>query len=306
MRDCATPSSGSLGSGKSRWADLEVEDEAALAQPSDLGVWASASSDCSDHAREKGSKKNNQDVSSCSDSDSSGYPSQTDSASKRGDPHLPNKTQNISGYQHFTFSDSSQSGSRDADAAKHSTSGSGESTRVKSPAYREVRSGDGYSDVGGRNQLVDLRTRLMQRSIGQHYGRIKNIRSMRAEHDGTAEHQPLQGTGATASTAPQANHPAPPVQFDGSEQLPSVGSVLHDAGGCKPCLLIVAKSGCSLGADCDFCHFKHVRKSMRPSKGKRERFKRLLERAGQSEANGTGFENSEVQRSHLDKGLLSL
>lgn len=305
-----SPSSGSLGSGKSRWADLEVEDEQTLAQLSDLGV--GASSDGSDHARSsaaRGSKKVRQDVSSCSDSeDSSGYPSLTVSGGKRFAPPLPNKSQSISGYQHITFnSDSSHSGSFEKDA-KQNTSGSAGSTRLMNR--------DGYSDAGGRDQLDHLRGRLMQHSAAQHYLRVRNSRSLSAGQDDTAEHQPSQRTDAIASTAfeasvrpvmGQANSAAPPAQLDGSEQLPSVGSALHNVGGCKPCLLIVAKSGCAQGADCDFCHFRHVRKSMRPSKGKRERFKRLLERAGHTEPNSTGLGNKEVTlQQHLGQGLLSL
>lgn len=62
-------------------------------------------------------------------------------------------------------------------------------------------------------------------------------------------------------------------------ELPSVGSTGHEAGTCKPCLLVRSSLGCRNGASCAFCHFWHTRRDRpRPSKGKRQRQRRLLDR----------------------------
>lgn len=37
--------------------------------------------------------------------------------------------------------------------------------------------------------------------------------------------------------------------------LPSKGSALHSAGGCKPCAWFWKEQGCQTGADCEYCHF---------------------------------------------------
>jgi len=64
----------------------------------------------------------------------------------------------------------------------------------------------------------------------------------------------------------------------------SVGSVGHDSGCCKPCMFLFSKTGCFAGTDCQFCHFSHCRsKFPRPSKGKRDRIKRLLSSALEQE-----------------------
>lgn len=43
-------------------------------------------------------------------------------------------------------------------------------------------------------------------------------------------------------------------------QLPSIGSVGHAEGLCRPCHYAPTKRGCSLGKDCDFCHFVHPKR----------------------------------------------
>jgi len=59
----------------------------------------------------------------------------------------------------------------------------------------------------------------------------------------------------------------------------SLGSALHDLGGCKPCLFVNTHFGCQNGSLCEFCHFQHNRKAkQRPCKAKRDRYKKLLTR----------------------------
>lgn len=73
--ECTTPRSNSAcssGSSRLRWADLDVEEEESLSQSSDLGVWQSASSGCSDPSLNRAVHENGSSV----DSGSTGQPSQ--------------------------------------------------------------------------------------------------------------------------------------------------------------------------------------------------------------------------------------
>lgn len=66
---------------------------------------------------------------------------------------------------------------------------------------------------------------------------------------------------------------------DGSVNLPSIGSALHEQGKCQPCLFVSSQVGCQKAEDCSFCHFAHKRHSRtRPCKAKRERYRRLIAR----------------------------
>lgn len=85
----------------------------------------------------------------------------------------------------------------------------------------------------------------------------------------------LQVYSLPASSA--RSDPQAPLPLNASEQLPSLGSALHAGKSCKPCLLLNARSGCHQGYFCNFCHSTHARKNIRPCKGKRDRFKKLLE-----------------------------
>jgi len=77
----------------------------------------------------------------------------------------------------------------------------------------------------------------------------------------------------------------PPSSVEGAappllEGMPSVGSALHESGKCKPCLFLKGKLGCDKGAECRFCHLHHKRSANpRPCKGKREWYKKLIARS---------------------------
>jgi len=60
----------------------------------------------------------------------------------------------------------------------------------------------------------------------------------------------------------------------------SVGSAAHAAGSCTACIAIYTKAGCLNGVMCHFCHMPHKRprRKLRPCKGKRERYRKLVER----------------------------
>jgi len=47
----------------------------------------------------------------------------------------------------------------------------------------------------------------------------------------------------------------PDSSFHSVDQHPSVGSIGHDAGSCHPCAHNWRQSGCSKGAECNFCHY---------------------------------------------------
>jgi hypothetical protein len=56
----------------------------------------------------------------------------------------------------------------------------------------------------------------------------------------------------------------------GSPELPTIGSVAHTFGKCKPCAFVY-KNGCSNGTGCEFCHL------CEPGE-KRRRLQELLEK----------------------------
>jgi len=66
----------------------------------------------------------------------------------------------------------------------------------------------------------------------------------------------------------------------GIVDLPSIGSSAHAAGECRVCMFAHSKTGCMKGASCRFCHLPHKRprrnNKMRPCKGKRERYRKLV------------------------------
>jgi len=69
-----------------------------------------------------------------------------------------------------------------------------------------------------------------------------------------------------------------PVVAPNTEGMWSKGAILHDSGTCKPCLFVHNPVGCQNGVECEFCHLRHSRSSRpRPSKGKRDRIKRLTQ-----------------------------
>eukprot|EP00747_Dinoflagellata_sp_TGD_P120837 gnl/TRDRNA2_/TRDRNA2_173330_c0_seq6.p1 gnl/TRDRNA2_/TRDRNA2_173330_c0~~gnl/TRDRNA2_/TRDRNA2_173330_c0_seq6.p1 ORF type:complete len:233 (+),score=29.24 gnl/TRDRNA2_/TRDRNA2_173330_c0_seq6:101-799(+) len=84
------------------------------------------------------------------------------------------------------------------------------------------------------------------------------------------------GTGTTAA-AGKANA-AKGIQK--GDRMPTAGSGNHGIGKCKPCLWLHSAQGCSLQADCQFCHLPHSKQTRtRPSKGKRDSVRRRTAQA---------------------------
>lgn len=77
------------------------------------------------------------------------------------------------------------------------------------------------------------------------------------------------GTGKTEDAEPDPNGP-----------LPSIGSAAHFTDSCRPCLFAHTRIGCREGENCTRCHFTHCgQRRARPSKGKRDRYRKLIERS---------------------------
>jgi hypothetical protein len=58
---------------------------------------------------------------------------------------------------------------------------------------------------------------------------------------------------------------------------PSIGSILHTQGKCKPCHYAFIKKGCANAEKCEFCHYSHQHlKKRRPCKEQRDGYKRLI------------------------------
>jgi len=84
------------------------------------------------------------------------------------------------------------------------------------------------------------------------------------------------------------------VPLNASGEPSSTGSVGHANGVCKVCIYFAGPDGCSSGVACSFCHLPHKpgkRKSkLRPCKGKRDRYRKLLTRLQQQvEEDPDGF-----------------
>lgn len=59
----------------------------------------------------------------------------------------------------------------------------------------------------------------------------------------------------------------------GSSEMPSIGSVLHASGRCKPCSFVHKAEGCQKDHECPFCHLCDGREKKRREKAKREQFR---------------------------------
>jgi hypothetical protein len=92
---------------------------------------------------------------------------------------------------------------------------------------------------------------------------------------------------ATASTPASPGEPEPAYVTELSEvnaepklptleALPSLGSVTHATGNCKPCAFLNTK-GCANGADCTFCHLCERGEKKRRFKEKKAHFNALRE-----------------------------
>jgi len=85
----------------------------------------------------------------------------------------------------------------------------------------------------------------------------------------------------------------------GSEEMPTVGSLLHSCGECQPCGFFHTK-GCMNGARCAFCHLCQPGEVKRRRKEKRERFQKAREEAlSAAQEAGESLDTTEIP-SHDD------
>jgi len=81
-----------------------------------------------------------------------------------------------------------------------------------------------------------------------------------------------------ASVPPPAPHQVSEHVLQG---LPSLGSVLHAQGKCRPCMWVWSESGCAIGASCRYCHIcrdRSDKQRCRPCKGKRMHYNKMLDK----------------------------
>jgi len=83
------------------------------------------------------------------------------------------------------------------------------------------------------------------------------------------------------------------VPIDENGRRLSVGSIPHGSGTCRPCTFAASGTGCHVGVFCRFCHSQHPgvrRTKARPCKGKRDRYRNLLDKlSAQAEADPEKF-----------------
>lgn len=91
---------------------------------------------------------------------------------------------------------------------------------------------------------------------------------------------------AVAVPPPPPNDPAP-----GSFELPSIGSLGHPTGDCRPCAFLHTK-GCSTGPACKFCHLCGPGERKRRLREKRERIQQ--DKAKRRAARAQALEAAEV------------
>mmetsp|Transcript_89345 Transcript_89345/g.255885 ORF Transcript_89345/g.255885 Transcript_89345/m.255885 type:complete len:186 (-) Transcript_89345:120-677(-) len=73
--------------------------------------------------------------------------------------------------------------------------------------------------------------------------------------------------------------------------MPYIGSSGHSESTCKPCLFAHTAIGCEKGFFCVFCHYTHSRRhGPRPCKGKRDRYRKLIEARLQVASEGFDIE----------------
>jgi hypothetical protein len=129
-----------------------------------------------------------------------------------------------------------------------------------------------FSD--GSNKGPDVITQCevgnQQELVSQTYGE--------ESHGSDDEHLPFQQVKQKPISPEEYEALKRVVRRNENGEYTSIGSAEHDAG-CKPCLFVHSRVGCSNGLNCDFCHFTHKRRSRpRPCKNKRNRYRKLMER----------------------------
>eukprot|EP00929_Paragymnodinium_shiwhaense_P091100 TRINITY_DN51141_c0_g2_i1.p1 TRINITY_DN51141_c0_g2~~TRINITY_DN51141_c0_g2_i1.p1 ORF type:complete len:203 (-),score=31.74 TRINITY_DN51141_c0_g2_i1:301-909(-) len=114
---------------------------------------------------------------------------------------------------------------------------------------------------------TDVLTRRRARSLEP-----QRVTPAAAHDDGSS----ISNTGVGrvgSNVAYTAPHHAPVLQQACNDRLPSVGSLAHFSGECKPCGFFWKQTGCSRGVQCEFCHLCDFREKRQRHQAKKAMLK---------------------------------
>eukprot|EP00929_Paragymnodinium_shiwhaense_P028104 TRINITY_DN16358_c0_g1_i1.p1 TRINITY_DN16358_c0_g1~~TRINITY_DN16358_c0_g1_i1.p1 ORF type:complete len:327 (-),score=74.56 TRINITY_DN16358_c0_g1_i1:620-1552(-) len=114
---------------------------------------------------------------------------------------------------------------------------------------------------------------------------LKQVPTAVETKDEESDEEASTAVASVAGSSGSTSVPSEPADSDEEEtvksqesvaDLPSLGSALHAAGGCKPCNFF-AKGKCASGPSCNFCHLPHqARRATRQEK--RDRAERWMQK----------------------------
>lgn len=106
---------------------------------------------------------------------------------------------------------------------------------------------------------------------------------------------PFHSGGASSSSR------LPKVE-DLPDDVPTVGSLGHSQGQCKPCFYVFSRTGCKFGRSCMYCHLNHGRpKKERPPKQVRQECKELANQVFRSTPASADPEGRLMRRHELSR-----
>lgn len=169
-------------------------------------------------------------------------------------------------------------------ASTSDTASNSKSNEDNSFKFREEAAQDAPDDLDAMQAASDRekKKRIMNKKLSKDEAQSMSASASDSDSSDAKSRDPpgssaeISGT-ARASWADLDDEPELEDELLGP--LPSQGSALHEAGRCKPCLFLYETIGCKNGFSCSFCHYNHNRRSVaRQSKGKRDRFRKLVSR----------------------------
>merc|ERR1711933_8609 len=109
------------------------------------------------------------------------------------------------------------------------------------------------------------------------YAAIQAIPTMEYNMAGSAPAAVGSRVLSLAEVIEEASNPKNELEYTISAAVPSIGSIGHSSGNCKPCGFL-HKSGCVSGAQCNYCHLCDPGEKKRRQREKRE----TLRKAGRA------------------------
>jgi len=171
---------------------------------------------------------------------------------------------------HSTFADFVEA--RRAHSDPLSSSSSISSSRSSGLNQRHKEKEDRVADLLWKSEGVDA----ARKELGGAPSQSSEWGNTQKAH--TLFNDVAQAEADSSSTPGSSSSYQGPRRLAGTDDA-SLGSALHDEGGCKPCVYFQKEKGCSAGSDCRFCHAAHEpvgRIRIRPCKSKRERYKKIF------------------------------